>query len=66
MLAESSAIRGVGQSSWGPAVYGVTDISSADKAITAAEDALAEIDTNGRVLLVEPRNDGARINRSRD
>jgi beta-ribofuranosylaminobenzene 5'-phosphate synthase len=66
VLAESSAIRGVGQSSWGPAVYGVTDISSADKAITAAEDALAEIDTNGRVLLVEPRNDGARINRSRD
>jgi beta-ribofuranosylaminobenzene 5'-phosphate synthase len=65
-LAESSAIRGVGQSSWGPAVYGVTDISVAEEAIAAAESALAEIDTDGRVLLVEPRNDGARVDRSRD
>jgi beta-ribofuranosylaminobenzene 5'-phosphate synthase len=64
-LSESSAISGIGQSSWGPAVYGVTDISRADEAIADAEAALEAIGTEGRVHLVEPRNDGARLDRSR-
>jgi beta-ribofuranosylaminobenzene 5'-phosphate synthase len=60
-LAESPAVRGVGQSSWGPAVYGVTDRSLADEAHEAADAALSSIGVGGSVRIVRPRNDGARI-----
>ena len=60
-LAESPAVRGVGQSSWGPAVYGVTDRSLADEAREAADAALSSIGVGGSVRIVRPRNDGARI-----
>lgn len=64
-LAESPAIRGIGQSSWGPAVYGVTDAARADDARRAAEDALSAVDADGKVRIVDPRNEGARISRLR-
>ena len=60
-LAESPAVRGVGQSSWGPAVYGVTDASRAEAARSDAEEALASIDATGRVHVATPRNEGAMI-----
>ncbi len=60
-LSESPAVRGVGQSSWGPAVYGVTDVSLADEARAVATDALDSVGVEGQVCMVEPRNDGARI-----
>lgn len=60
-LSESPSVRGVGQSSWGPAVYGVTDASLAHDARSAAEAALSETGVDGTVRVVEPRNEGARI-----
>ena len=60
-LADRSAIRGVGQSSWGPIVYGVTDAARADRARTAAEDALGTAGVSGTVRTVRPRNEGARV-----
>ena len=58
-LSETPALRGVGQSSWGPAVYGVTDAESATTARRAAETALAEAGVDGDVRVVAPRNVGA-------
>ncbi|MFC6767394.1 GHMP kinase, partial [Natrinema soli] len=52
---------GVGQSSWGPVVYGVTDTRHADEAEAAAEDALADRGLEGRVILAEPAEGGARV-----
>jgi beta-ribofuranosylaminobenzene 5'-phosphate synthase len=60
-LADRPAIRGVGQSSWGPTVYGVTDAGRADRARAAAEDALAAAGVDGTVRVVRPRNEGALI-----
>jgi beta-ribofuranosylaminobenzene 5'-phosphate synthase len=62
-LSESSAVCGVGQSSWGPAVYGIADVSHAATARADAEAALERLEIDGRVRIVEPRNDGARIDR---
>ncbi|MEF8777674.1 MAG: beta-ribofuranosylaminobenzene 5'-phosphate synthase family protein [Natronomonas sp.] len=62
-LSDTSAVRGVGQSSWGPAVYGVTDVSMADAAVFAAETALSELDIDGRVRIVAPRNRGVEVTR---
>jgi beta-ribofuranosylaminobenzene 5'-phosphate synthase len=62
-LADRPSVRGVGQSSWGPAVYGVTDASLAETARSVAEEALAEAGVDGDVRVVAPRNDGARITR---
>lgn len=58
-LRDRSAIAGVGQSSWGPVVYGLTDTDHLQAARTAATDALAAIDGDGEVLVSEPRNHGA-------
>jgi beta-ribofuranosylaminobenzene 5'-phosphate synthase len=60
-LAESPAIAGAGQSSWGPAVYGVTTDRRADAAREAARAALSAADVGGEVLVAGPRNRGARI-----
>ena len=60
-LSEAPSVRGVGQSSWGPAVYGITDVSMAEAAVSAAEDVLSELDIDGRVRLVAPRNRGAEV-----
>ena len=61
VLAEAPSVRGVGQSSWGPTVYGVTDVSMADGARTAAETALDEVGAGGTVRVVAPGNEGARV-----
>ncbi|WP_254545321.1 beta-ribofuranosylaminobenzene 5'-phosphate synthase family protein [Halomarina pelagica] len=58
-LRGSPAVSGVGQSSWGPTIYGVTD---EDRAGTAADDARAALDelgVGGDVRVVAARNEGA-------
>ncbi len=60
-LSTTPAVRGVGQSSWGPAVYGVTDVSMADKAVLAGEGALSTLNIDGRVHIAKPRNRGVGI-----
>ena len=51
----------VGQSSWGPAVYAVTDRGHADEAASAARDALADNGYEGRIVLAKPDPDGADV-----
>jgi beta-ribofuranosylaminobenzene 5'-phosphate synthase len=58
-LSESPSVFGTGQSSWGPAVYGVTDASNADAARAAGLDALAAAGVDGSVQVVCGRNRGA-------
>jgi beta-ribofuranosylaminobenzene 5'-phosphate synthase len=58
-LSETTGVFGAGQSSWGPAVYGVTDETNADRAREAGEEALAEAGVDGRVQVVRGRNRGA-------
>ncbi|WP_135806778.1 beta-ribofuranosylaminobenzene 5'-phosphate synthase family protein [Halorussus marinus] len=60
-LDESPAIAGAGQSSWGPAVYGVTARDRSEPAREVAREALAAAGVDGEVLVAEPRNRGARI-----
>ncbi|ELY49218.1 beta-ribofuranosylaminobenzene 5'-phosphate synthase family protein [Natronolimnohabitans innermongolicus] len=60
-LEEYTIPTGVGQSSWGPVVYGVTDTDHADEADAAARDALADNGLEGRVILSAPSSSGARI-----
>jgi beta-ribofuranosylaminobenzene 5'-phosphate synthase len=60
-LTDSPAITGAGQSSWGPAVYGVTTERRADAAREAAHAALSAAGVGGEVLVAEPRNRGARF-----
>ena len=59
-LAETPAVYGAGQSSWGPAVYGVTDAAHADAALEAGEAALDAVG-GGRVFVARGRNRGARV-----
>jgi beta-ribofuranosylaminobenzene 5'-phosphate synthase len=60
-LGDTPAVAGAGQSSWGPAVYGVTDRERADAARAAGRRALDEAGLDGDVRVVEPRNTGASI-----
>jgi beta-ribofuranosylaminobenzene 5'-phosphate synthase len=60
-LSDSPAVAGTGQSSWGPAVYGVTDRERADAARDAGRRALDGAGVDGQVRVVEPRNTGACI-----
>lgn len=60
-LEDCPVLSGVGQSSWGPVVYGVTDRRHADEAEAAAEDALAARGLEGRVLLPRAASDGATV-----
>jgi beta-ribofuranosylaminobenzene 5'-phosphate synthase len=60
-LSETTGVFGAGQSSWGPAVYGVTDEVNADRAREAGEEALAAADVDGEVRLVRGRNRGATV-----
>lgn len=57
------AIAGAGQSSWGPAVYGVTHEHGVDEAREAGTDALGAADVDGEVFVVAPRNSGAHVER---
>ncbi|MFD1562243.1 beta-ribofuranosylaminobenzene 5'-phosphate synthase family protein [Haloarchaeobius amylolyticus] len=65
-LEDCPVLSGVGQSSWGPAVYGVTDVDHAAEAEAAARDALAERGLEGRVVLAEPAQRGARVRTADD
>jgi beta-ribofuranosylaminobenzene 5'-phosphate synthase len=60
-LSASSAITGAGQSSWGPAVYGVTDARRAGSAREAGRRALDAAGVGGEVRVVSARNHGARV-----
>ncbi|GGL51063.1 beta-ribofuranosylaminobenzene 5'-phosphate synthase family protein [Halocalculus aciditolerans] len=60
-LRTSPAIAGAGQTSWGPAVYGITSEKHADAARDAGERALDEIGLDGDVFVVEGRNEGGRV-----
>ena len=60
-LADSPAVTGAGQSSWGPAVYGVTDRERGDDALDAGRRALDNAGIEGKVRVVGPCNTGARI-----
>ncbi|MFC5972476.1 beta-ribofuranosylaminobenzene 5'-phosphate synthase family protein [Halomarina salina] len=60
-LGEEPSVTGVGQSSWGPTVYGVTDRANADAAHEAGERALDEAGVDGEVRVVRARNEGATV-----
>lgn len=60
-LSECPVCTGVGQSSWGPVVYGVTDRDHADEAEVAARDALATNGLEGNVIVTRPTDTGARV-----
>jgi beta-ribofuranosylaminobenzene 5'-phosphate synthase len=60
-LGSAAAIRGAGQSSWGPTVYGVTCADDARAAREAGRAALEGAGVEGRVRVVAPRNTGARL-----
>ncbi|MFB6229485.1 MAG: beta-ribofuranosylaminobenzene 5'-phosphate synthase family protein [Halobacteriales archaeon] len=58
-LDDSPAVTGVGQSSWGPTVYGVTDATAASEAREAGKAALETAGVGGTVAVTAPRNAGA-------
>lgn len=60
-LASSEAVYGVGQSSWGPTVYAVTDADNEAAATTAARDALDDAGLDGQTRVARPRNVGATV-----
>jgi len=60
-LGDAAAVSGVGQSSWGPAVYAVTDVDRADDARAAGERALAAAGVDGEVILTAARDEGATV-----
>ncbi len=62
-LGERPAVFGVGQSSWGPAVYGVTDSARCEEAERAATAALEAAGCGGEVFVARGRNEGATIDR---
>jgi beta-ribofuranosylaminobenzene 5'-phosphate synthase len=63
-LEDDPAVFGAGQSSWGPAVYGVTDAERAAEARAAGERALSDAGVGGEVRVVEGRNRGATVARN--
>jgi beta-ribofuranosylaminobenzene 5'-phosphate synthase len=63
-LGDHRAVAGAGQSSWGPTVYGVTDVQRAEAARTAGRAALDAAGDDGEVHVVAPRNRGARVDDS--
>jgi beta-ribofuranosylaminobenzene 5'-phosphate synthase len=60
-LSSVPELYGAGQSSWGPAVYGVTDEAHADAARQAGRRALVKADLEGEVMVVGGRNTGAHV-----
>ncbi|MFB6112137.1 MAG: beta-ribofuranosylaminobenzene 5'-phosphate synthase family protein [Halobacteriaceae archaeon] len=49
MLENAPGVTGVGQSSWGPAVWAITDAATVEEVVTVAEDALAALGDGGTV-----------------
>jgi beta-ribofuranosylaminobenzene 5'-phosphate synthase len=60
-LADAPTITGAGQSSWGPTVWGLTDIDGAGEAKEAGYQALAAAGVSGDITVVAPRNTGASL-----
>ncbi|RQG89980.1 GHMP kinase [Natrarchaeobius halalkaliphilus] len=60
-LERCHVLSGVGQSSWGPVVYGLTDRAHAEEAVAAAENALERCGLEGRIVLSAATSTGARI-----
>jgi beta-ribofuranosylaminobenzene 5'-phosphate synthase len=60
-LDASPAVTGVGQSSWGPTVYGVTGADHAGEARDAGTAALDAAGVGGDVSVAAPRNAGATV-----
>ncbi|MFB6252010.1 MAG: beta-ribofuranosylaminobenzene 5'-phosphate synthase family protein [Halobellus sp.] len=58
-LDTSQSVFGVGQSSWGPAVYGITTADRAEAAREAGGRALSHAGLDGEVAVVTGRNRGA-------
>jgi beta-ribofuranosylaminobenzene 5'-phosphate synthase len=63
-LEDDPACHGAGQSSWGPAVYAVTDADHADAARAAGRAALDAADVTGEIRVLRGRNDGAAVRRN--
>jgi beta-ribofuranosylaminobenzene 5'-phosphate synthase len=59
-LLEAGAF-GVGQSSWGPVFFGLTDEDKADGLEASLRDFLRELDVEGPVFTSGPNNNGAEI-----
>lgn len=60
-LDERDEIFGVGQSSWGALVYGLTDAEHVEAAHAAGRRALATAESDGRVWVVSAKNHGATV-----
>ncbi|WP_276253968.1 beta-ribofuranosylaminobenzene 5'-phosphate synthase family protein [Halomontanus rarus] len=60
-LESCPVVTGIGQSSWGPAVYGVTDVNHAAEARAAATEALESRGLEGEVVCSAPANEGAKL-----
>jgi beta-ribofuranosylaminobenzene 5'-phosphate synthase len=60
-LGSSPAVAGAGQSSWGPAVYGLTTERSVEEARAAADRALDRAGVGGETYVCRPADRGARI-----
>ncbi len=60
-LEDRPVLSGVGQSSWGPAVYAVTDATHAEEAREEARAALDACGLEGSITLAAPADAGARI-----
>jgi beta-RFAP synthase len=58
-LLQTSGALGIGQSSWGPTVYGFTD--SHESAVRVSEQVKSEVGTRAHVQIVRADNAGARI-----
>ncbi|WP_277541628.1 beta-ribofuranosylaminobenzene 5'-phosphate synthase family protein [Haloarcula laminariae] len=60
-LSEAPTVTGAGQSSWGPTVWGLTDVDGADAAREAGSRALEAAGVSGDVRVAAPRNTGASL-----
>jgi beta-ribofuranosylaminobenzene 5'-phosphate synthase len=59
-LRSAETAAGVGQSSWGPTVWAVTDTHGADRLAARARDTLTQMGLDGRVHVTQGLNEGAR------
>ena len=60
-LSDEPSIAGIAQSSWGPAVFGVTDVRNVDDAESAASDAVSACGFEGTVYRSRAVDGGARV-----
>ena len=60
-LTDAPAVAGAGQSSWGPAVWGLCHADAAERVADVARDGLSAVGVDGRVLLTRPAATGATV-----